>query len=661
MAEITLAAVSLSFQLFAGCIQGYQLLSDAAALPREYEYVRVRIKAEQHRLLDWACVAQMAESEESLVVGRAGKAMLLDVLEQQHNLLYRFGRFDSRLKPVARPLLREAEDGCGSSPITTAQVGAETSALAVEFPASPGLLKRALSYIKATRTIPARLRWAAWDKKQVEQLLSEIKALNDFLTEVLNKDQAEQLMELQIRTHYGIMQLNSSITQLLSIAQAESLLQPLVLAKLAPKSPPAGAGELASLARMKALNVAVSEGLPTDSVANDPELARCLEQADVDAFQLQKSDFIFVDDIPRQANGVLEDVRTEAVYYHTGSRSAEIYVWVEWRFETLVLASAGQGAEDAHDASGRWQIRRLAALVTLLKHGKSTRLFNAAQCLGYLREDISSEATRKGTRDYRYGFVFAKPRGFDSGTRPTSLRELLSRPSTCNITTSPTNQTPHHAQTTQPSLTDRAALALALAESLGRLHAVNWLHKGLRSHNVLFFLGDDAQSTWRQPIISGFELARPQGEPSWTSPGWPNPAHDLYKHPRVQADSGRNAGESEQKSRSECYSKEYDIYALGVVLVEIACWQPVHAILRIDLEQAGLRDTMPAKRRLMEAPVLEQVRFHMGDTMCHVIKACLGGLDLGEQVAGQVGIERDLSLQERFYSEVVQKLRSLRV
>lgn len=49
--------------------------------------------------------------------------------------------------------------------------------------------------------------------------------------------------------------------------------------------------------------------------------------------------------------------------------------------------------------------------MALLKHSKNTRLFNAAQSLGYLREDISSETTRKGTRDYRYGFVFAKPRG----------------------------------------------------------------------------------------------------------------------------------------------------------------------------------------------------------------------------------------------------------
>lgn len=130
-------------------------------------------------------------------------------------------------------------------------------------------------------------------------------------------------------------------------------------------------------------------------------------------------------------------------------------------------------------------------------------------------------------------------------------------------------------------------------------------------------------AAFRQPVISGFELAQPQFEPSWSSPSWSNPAHNLYKHPRVQADSGRRAEDSEQGSES--YRKKHDIYALGVIRVEIACWQPVHAILRVDLEQASLRDTMPVKRRLLESHVLQKVRFYMGDTVCDVIKACLSG------------------------------------
>lgn len=149
-----------------------------------------------------------------------------------------------------------------------------------------------------------------------------------------------------------------------------------------------------------------------------------------------------------------------------------------------------------------------------------------------------------------------------------------------------------------------------------------------------------------QPVISGFELVQPRFEPSWTSPSWPNPAPDLYKHPRVQADSGRRAEDSEQGSES--YRKEHDIYALGVIRVEIACWQPVHAILRVDLEQASLRDTVPVKRRLLESNVLQKVRFNMGDTVCDVIKACLCGLDLPEPGLGEVNLERDMSVQQRF-------------
>lgn len=215
MAEIALAAVSFSFQVFSGCIQGrytstylarhnssrlvpgYQLLSEALGLPEEYQYVRVRIKNEQFRLLDWACVVRVSESDSSLVVGRAGKAMVLDILEQQHNLLHRFGRFDERLKPVSKPLLSDVPFQAERAITDTVD---ENDRL-VKFPKSAELYQRALKYIRSTRTLPTRLRWIACDKTKIETLLVKITSLNDTLTELLNKDQLDKLLELQVRPH----------------------------------------------------------------------------------------------------------------------------------------------------------------------------------------------------------------------------------------------------------------------------------------------------------------------------------------------------------------------------------------------------------------------------------------------------------------------------
>ena len=69
-----------------------------------------------------------------------------------------------------------------------------------------------------------------------------------------------------------------------------------------------------------------------------------------------------------------------------------------------------------------------------------------------------------------FGLVFAKPPGVAASHAPQSLLALFD-----NI------------RRAVPPLTSRVALMWRLTETLERLHAVGWLHKGLSSANVLFF------------------------------------------------------------------------------------------------------------------------------------------------------------------------------
>ena len=59
-------------------------------MPKEFQYLRVRMKTEQYRLLDWAHVAQLNEHDEELLISNAFRALLLDVLDQKERLLRRF-------------------------------------------------------------------------------------------------------------------------------------------------------------------------------------------------------------------------------------------------------------------------------------------------------------------------------------------------------------------------------------------------------------------------------------------------------------------------------------------------------------------------------------------------------------------------------------------
>ncbi|KAK1911379.1 hypothetical protein P3342_012680 [Pyrenophora teres f. teres] len=54
MAELAIGSISFFFQVFAGCIQGYELIADACNLQKDCQALLVNFKVEQQRLLNWA-------------------------------------------------------------------------------------------------------------------------------------------------------------------------------------------------------------------------------------------------------------------------------------------------------------------------------------------------------------------------------------------------------------------------------------------------------------------------------------------------------------------------------------------------------------------------------------------------------------------------------
>lgn len=97
--------------------------------------------------------------------------------------------------------------------------------------------------------------------------------------------------------------------------------------------------------------------------------------------------------------------------------------------------------------------------------------------------------------DDRWGFVYElpKPTQIDSTTQemPNTLRDLLAR-----------------GDNFAPSLSDRVRLALQLAESLLNFHSIGWLHKNVRSENVMFFPENLSQRTLKRPRWVGLTYAR---------------------------------------------------------------------------------------------------------------------------------------------------------
>ena len=89
------------------------------------------------------------------------------------------------------------------------------------------------------------------------------------------------------------------------------------------------------------------------------------------------------------------------------------------------------------------------------------------------------------------------------------------------------------------------------------LHSVNWLHKGLRSHSIVFLSDKDGDVDYACPFLSGFGYARPAFRADMTEIPSQNPEYHMYRHPRMH---GLGPWEGRQG-----FKRTLDMYSLGVV------------------------------------------------------------------------------------------------
>lgn len=127
----------------------------------------------------------------------------------------------------------------------------------------------------------------------------------------------------------------------------------------------------------------------------------------------------------------------------------------------------------------------------------------------------------------------------------------------------------------RPTLTEKFGIALALAKSLLAFHSANWLHKAMCSSNVIFFRDKNSNRLlYSEPYVAGFEFSRPDSVRDQTLDAFGGQDFDVFCHPDlVQTIDGGRSG----KPR---YQRQYDIYGLGIMLLEIGCWRPMVEYVR---------------------------------------------------------------------------------
>ena len=292
----------------------------------------------------------------------------------------------------------------------------------------------------------------------------------------------------------------------------------------------------------------------------------------------------------------------------SSSNRVENKVLVEYK--NFVLYPGIQGHRSYSAKSNGDAVRQLASLLSL----SGNLDLRTLPLRGYTIEADSK----------RYAFVF----GFPPNARrsvPVSLHTMIDTDSL----------------TAQLSLPDRFNMAQTVAKTLSAFHSANWVHKSMRSRSIVMFesLDDDHRRMVKSPYLINFESSRPElaGTQFLSTQDL---ELSLYYHP-------------DRNPPITPFAKIHDIYALGVVLLEIGLWRTAlsiynqtRALMKPEVQKRQV-SSREIKSILLDA-ARRRLSHHMGAAYASAVEACLS--DRFDDLTH----EADFPM--RFRSEVVDKL-----
>ena len=583
--------------------------------------MRVKLQIEYARLLDWCEVAGLVELKDGQDLPdslRADKLTLIAVLAEIRMSME--GLAEIRGKYVE---FNPTVDAGSEKAAIETDLLEEFSHIAISYEKEPGQHKSVRSRNCITRGTslasdviknPKRLKWVAFDKNVFLKLLGRLTELNDHLQELMHGNQARALELATQKTYLEMVQMRASVAELTHLVTAAMLLQEHDGAEPSSASTRRrNQKALASLADFKSLNA-------KNDVHGSGHYG--VHKKSAIACQVNYSQ-IYYDDDSALASTSDTRIRTEGKLYP--GDGTEQHVWVEWKAYNTTY----DRPSDEHLPLPK-NLKRVKELVTLLQSDKPIQ-FCAPRCLGFFND---RDDKKNSNHDARFGLVFEKPKNCAS---PLSLRQMIFK-------------------APKASLTDRVTLAHKISTCVLYLHAVNWLHKGLRSDGVMFFPNSDSDtSSITDPYITGYEYSRPDKDGETTTTAVEHADYlMLYVHPNYQGYEAKGT-----------YRKTFDIYSLGIILLEIAYWKRIEQILDIDTHMAKPAQLKAVRERLLQpgSEYLAFVKGNLGERYYTAVKSCIEGrsaFGIGTH-ENEGDVQTGARLQYSFTMLVVDALQSISI
>ncbi|RMZ69819.1 het-s domain [Pyrenophora seminiperda CCB06] len=277
-----------------------------------------------------------------------------------------------------------------------------------------------------------------------------------------------------------------------------------------------------------------------------------------------------------------------------------------WKPETAVLIDYASYDPTYRLTEVSPPTQRLEGLLSILTRLSNNQSFHGTlKCLGYFEDP----------KQPRFGLVFELPTSVYSGPADLhkSVKEL--KPVSLLSVLQTGSRDLHNSNSATPPLEDRFRLAFTLALTFSKIHGDGFVHQDVNSDNIMLFRKSKRQSansralqySLRSPVICSFDLFSDFDMEKVNAFSTPN----IYRHPEDPKVTG---------IKSQNYNANFDLYGLGLVLLEIGLWQPLRDLWK---QKYSLADF---KQRI-EDVYIRRLASKCGTAYMQVVRDCFWAAD----------------------------------